>query len=175
MHSVYTVFVGKIKYICNNVYVRSEYKNNILKYSTLMYVLSVASVTLNKKRPKSLWWMEKKCFPFIIVFYIKHIRVQLVVINVYSYDGLCVSFDNKIAFWEEIILFWMQSFILQEKWGVLPIVCVFFWLVCRVLRVWGMFSENVFKQLRKTVNTFAKFGSLCQNSTPKHIGHNTWK
>ena len=61
-----------------------------------------------------------------IVFYIKHIRVQLVVINVYSYDGLCLSFDNKIAFWEEITLFWMQSFILQEKWVVLPIVCVFF-------------------------------------------------
>ena len=49
MHSVYTVFVGKIKYICNNVYVRSEYKHNILKYSTLTSVLSVASVTLNKK------------------------------------------------------------------------------------------------------------------------------
>ena len=49
MHSVYTVFVGKIKYICIDVYVRSEYKNNILKYNTLMYVLYVASVTLNKK------------------------------------------------------------------------------------------------------------------------------
>jgi len=42
--------------------------------------------------------MEKKCFPFITVFYIEHISVQLVLINVYSYDGLCVSFENKIPF-----------------------------------------------------------------------------
>ena len=33
-------------------------------------------------------------------------------------------------------------------------VCVsfVFWFVCRVLRVWGMLSENVCKQWRKTVN-----------------------
>ena len=66
-----------------------------------MNVLSVVSVTLNKKRLKSLWWMEKKCFPFIVVFYIEHISVQLVLMNVYSYDGFCVEFENKIPFWEE--------------------------------------------------------------------------
>jgi len=27
-----------------------------------------------------------------------YISVQLVLINVYSYDGLCVSFENKIPF-----------------------------------------------------------------------------
>jgi len=32
------------------------------------------------------------------VFSIEHISVQLVLINVYSYDGLCVSFENKITF-----------------------------------------------------------------------------
>jgi len=32
------------------------------------------------------------------VFYIEHISVQLVLINVYSYNGLCVSFENKITF-----------------------------------------------------------------------------
>jgi len=29
-----------------------------------------------------------------IVFYIEHISVQLVLMNVYSYDGLCLSFEN---------------------------------------------------------------------------------
>jgi len=38
--------------------------------------------------------MYKKCFPLIIVFYIEHISVQLVLMNVYSYDGLCLSFEN---------------------------------------------------------------------------------
>ena len=32
------------------------------------------------------------------VFYIEHISVQLALINVYSYDGLCLSFENKVQF-----------------------------------------------------------------------------
>ena len=37
---------------------------------------------------------------------------------------VCVSFENKIPFWQDITLFWMQSFILQEIHGVLLFVCV---------------------------------------------------
>jgi len=78
---MYIVFVGKIKYICCTEFVCSGYKNNILKYFTTQYVMSVVSVTLNKK----VIMMNGE-----EVFSIEHIRVQLVLINVYSCDGVCV-------------------------------------------------------------------------------------
>ena len=99
MYTVYIVFVGKIKYIRYRVFVCSEYKNySQIFYNTFMYVLSVASVTLNKKGLNHYDEWRRSVFPFIIVFYFEHISVQLVLINVYSCDGLCVSFENKIPF-----------------------------------------------------------------------------
>jgi len=80
--------------------------------------------------------MEKKCFTFIIVFYIKHISVQLVLINVYSYDGngLCVILkQNNILRIYDIVLNVKFHFALELR-GFADCVCVFRF-VCRVLRV----------------------------------------
>ncbi len=98
-----------------------------------MFVLSVVSVTLNQKRPKSLWRMEKKCFTFIIVFYIEHISVQLVLINVYTYDGLCVSFESKIPILRRNnIVLTVKFHFAGELRGFVPLcvfldLCVEFW------------------------------------------------
>ena len=126
-----------------------------------MYVLTVVSVT-EQKRPKSLWWMKKKCFPFIIVFYIEHISVQLVLINVFIWWFVFVI-------WKQNTILRRHNIVLNVKFhfagglrGFAHYVCDF-WFVCRVLRAWGMLSENVCKQSRKTV-TFslsAPGHSLC--------------
>jgi len=80
---VQLVFVEKIKIFVTEYL--SDYKNSILKYfTTHLGVYCVVSVTLNNNGEE--------------VFYIEHISVQLVLINVYSYDGLCASFENKIPF-----------------------------------------------------------------------------
>ena len=100
------------------------------------------------------FWESRYCFEkrvLTIVKNCKHISVQWLLRNVYSYDGLCVSFEHKIPFWGDITLFWRQSSILQEICRVLHFVCVVFGFVFRVLRKWGMLSKNVCKQLRKTV------------------------
>jgi len=54
-------------------------------YNTLMYVVSVVSVTLNKKGLSHFDEWRRSVF-----HYIEHISVQLVLIMFYSYDGLCV-------------------------------------------------------------------------------------
>ncbi len=69
--------------------------------------------------------------------------------------------------WWFVCVIWKQNPILRRNNIVLNVkfhfagelrgfahcVC-FFGFVCRVLRIWGMLSENVCKQLRKTVKTW---------------------
>ena len=91
------------------------------------------------------------------VFYIEHISVQLVLINVYSYDGLCGIWKQNTILRRNNIVLKVNFHYAGELRGfahcvcVCVCVCVLLLFVCRVLRVWGMLSENVCKQLRKTV------------------------
>ena len=109
-----------------------------------------------QNRPKSICWMKKKCCPFIIVFYTEHISVQLVLINVYWFDGLCLSFENKIPFWEEITLFWMWSFILQANWGFLPIVWVIFDLCVELWEYEACFQKMCVNNREKLLWKYAR-------------------
>ena len=78
----------------------------------------------------------------------------------------CSTGSYKCLFiWWFVCVIWKQNTILRRNNIVLNVkfhfagelrgfahcVCVF-WFVCRVLRVWGMLSENVCKQLRKNCN-----------------------
>lgn len=77
----------------------------------------------------------------------------------------CSTGSYKCLFiWWFVCVIWKQNTILirnnivlnvkfhfaGELRGFAHCVCVF-WFVCRVLRIWGMLSENVCKQSRKTV------------------------
>lgn len=55
----------------------------------------------------------EKCFSFI-VFYIEHVGVQLILINVYSHDGLRVSFENKIQFFLRRIVLNAKYYFAEE-------------------------------------------------------------
>ncbi len=69
-----------------------------------------------------------------------------------------------MSIWWFVCVIWKQNPILRRNNIVLTVKfhfagelrgfahCVFFGFVCRVLRIWGTLSENVCKQLRKTVN-----------------------
>ena len=59
---------------------------------TIFYNRRKHTVTLNMKRHNA---PDKA---FILVFSIEHISVQSMLRNVYSYNGLCLSFENKIPF-----------------------------------------------------------------------------
>lgn len=80
----------------------------------------------------------------------------------------CSTGSYKCLFiWWFVCVIWKQNTILirnnivlnvkfhfaGELRGFAHCVCVF-WFVCRVLRIWGMLSENVCKQSRKTLNHF---------------------
>lgn len=66
---------------------------------------------------------------------------------VYSHDGL---WKQKTILRRNNYFECKVSFCRRIEGVRLLCVCVF-WFVCRVLRVWGMLSENMCKQLRKTV------------------------
>lgn len=99
-------------------------------YNRLLYIRNKCN-TEDAKGISLLIMHSYDCFPFIAVFYIEHISGQLFIWNVYSCDIVCVSFEHKKTFWEEITLFWMQSFIL-------PLVCVF-WDLC--VEFWDCFQK----------------------------------
>ena len=79
----------------------------------------------------------------------------------------CSTGSSKCLFiWWFVCAIWKQNTILRRNNIVLNVKFHFagelrgfahcvcdFWFVCRVLRVWGMLSENVCKQSRKTVRT----------------------
>ena len=46
----------------------------------------------------------------------------------------CLPFDANASFWDVIMVFWMQCFILKEMWGILHFVCAVLGIVCRVLK-----------------------------------------
>jgi len=69
------------------------------------------------------------------VFYIEHISVQLVLINVYSYDGVCVSFGNKIPFLRRKFFFFECKVSFCRRIEGFCLLCVFFFYLCVVLRV----------------------------------------
>ncbi len=92
------------------------------------------------------------------VFYIHH--------SVLHWAHQCSAGSYKCLYiWWFVCVIWKQNPILRRNNIVLNVkfyfagelrgfahcVC-FFGFVCRVLRIWGMLSENVCKQLRKTVN-----------------------
>ncbi len=91
------------------------------------------------------------------VFYIHH--------SVLHWAHQCSAGSYKCLYiWWFVCVIWKQNPILRRNNIVLNVkfhfagelrgfahcVC-FFGFVCRVLRIWGMLSENVCKQLRKTV------------------------
>ncbi len=99
------------------------------------------------------------------VFYIHH--------SVLHWAHQCSAGSYKCLYiWWFVCVIWKQNTILRRNNIVLNVkfhfagelrgfahcVC-FFGFVCRVLRIWGMLSENVCKQLRKTV--LHLFASLC--------------
>lgn len=65
-----------------------------------------------------------KCFPFIMMFYMEHIRVQLVLRNVYSYHTLCVSFENTIHLRGSNIVLNVKFHFAGEFRGFVHCVCV---------------------------------------------------
>ena len=125
-----------------------------------MYVLSVVSVTLNKK----VIMMNGE-----EVFSIHH--------GVLHWAHQCSTGSYKCLFiWWFVCVIWKQNTILRRNNIVLNVkfhfagelrgfahcVCVF-WFVYRVLRVWGMLSGNVSKQSRKTVRAWCMFWAWWNN------------
>ena len=63
---------------------------------------------------------------------------------------VCVSFENNTILRRNNIVLNVKFQFAGEFRGFAHCVCVF-WFVCRVLRVWGVRSENVCKQSRKNL------------------------
>lgn len=101
---VYIQYLGKkIKtYFCQYhsilVLFLCKDKNIIQKYLTTDYYTYVVSNTEHANTTSLLTRNSYQCFPSTVVFCLEHITVHLVLRNVSSYNGVCVSFEHRIPF-----------------------------------------------------------------------------
>ncbi len=73
-------------------------------------------------------------FQFHKTLFAKHYTILYVThTNLMRVNIMAKVFAN-VCFWDALVIFWMQCFIMQKMWGIFNFVCAILGFVCKVLK-----------------------------------------